>query len=84
MIHKQHCSSLQYDQHTEGGWTLEQHWSSEITLEKIRKGGWDVVVLQVRYLPKKPHILLKLRFGQPSSITAARVCSNFTVIKNQT
>jgi len=37
---------LHYEQHTEGGWTLEMHWNSDITLKKIRKGGWDVVVLQ--------------------------------------
>ena len=39
--------SLNYDEHTEPGWTLEQHTNSEITLEKIRQGGWDVVILQV-------------------------------------
>ena len=37
---------LHYDQHTEGGWTLYKHWNSDITLEKIRKGNWDVVVIQ--------------------------------------
>ena len=43
--------SLNYDEHTEPGWTLEQHTNSEITLEKIRQGGWDVVILQVyRYI----------------------------------
>ena len=30
----------------EGGWTLERHWNSDETLEKIRQGTWDVVVLQ--------------------------------------
>ena len=30
----------------EGGWTLERHWNSDETLEKIREGTWDVVVLQ--------------------------------------
>ena len=39
--------SLNYDEHTEPGWTLEQHTNSDITLEKIRQGGWDVVILQV-------------------------------------
>ena len=38
--------TLHYDQHTEGGWTLYKHWNSDITLEKIRKGNWDVVVIQ--------------------------------------
>eukprot|EP00095_Tigriopus_kingsejongensis_P004995 maker-scaffold733_size105121-snap-gene-0.21 protein:Tk04995 transcript:maker-scaffold733_size105121-snap-gene-0.21-mRNA-1 annotation:"hypothetical protein" len=34
------------DQHTEGGWTLEMHWNSTETLEKIHSRVWDVVVLQ--------------------------------------
>ena len=37
---------LDYDQHTEGGWTLNKHANSETTLNKIRQGGWDVVILQ--------------------------------------
>ena len=47
---QQHSLRLHYEQHTESGWTLEQHWSSETTLELIRKGDWDVVVLQVRFI----------------------------------
>ena len=47
---KQHSFRLHYEQHTESGWSLEQHWSSETTLELIRKGDWDVVVLQVRFI----------------------------------
>ena len=31
---------------SEGGWSLEDHWNSDVTLEKIREGSWDVVVLQ--------------------------------------
>ena len=46
----QHCFSIHYEQHTESGWSLEQHWSSKTTLELIRKGDWDVVVLQVRFI----------------------------------
>lgn len=34
------------DQVTKGGWTLAKHAASEATLQKIRDGGWDVVVLQ--------------------------------------
>ena len=30
----------------EGGWSLEDHWNSDETLEKIREGAWDIVVLQ--------------------------------------
>ena len=25
---------------------MERHWNSDVTLEKIREGTWDVVVLQ--------------------------------------
>lgn len=31
---------------TKGGWTLKKHATSEETLERIRSGDWDVVVLQ--------------------------------------
>ena len=31
---------------TNGGWTLEQHVKDGAALKEIRKGGWDVVVLQ--------------------------------------
>ncbi len=29
-----------------GGYTLENHWNDPNTLQTIRKGGWDFVVLQ--------------------------------------
>ena len=31
---------------TKGGWSLQQHWADGIAIEEIRRGGWDVVVLQ--------------------------------------
>ena len=31
-------NTVVHEQHTEGGWTLEKHWNSDITLQKIRKG----------------------------------------------
>ncbi len=31
---------------TYGGWSLEQHRNHQATLDKLRRGGWDVVVLQ--------------------------------------
>ena len=34
------------EQVTKGGWTLRKHAESEDTLEKIREGKWDVIVLQ--------------------------------------
>lgn len=34
------------DKSTTGGWTLSQHANCPNTLEKIRSGRWDVVVLQ--------------------------------------
>jgi len=37
---------LEYDSHTEGGWTWEQHSNSPETINKIYSQAWDVVVLQ--------------------------------------
>ena len=37
---------LIYDQHTESGWSLERHWNSQTTIDKIKQGNWDVVILQ--------------------------------------
>ena len=37
---------VQFDSHTEGGWTWEQHSQSQETLDKIYSQQWDVVVLQ--------------------------------------
>lgn len=37
---------LRVGQVTHGGWTLKQHSRNEETLQAIRGGGWDVVVLQ--------------------------------------
>jgi len=39
-------NDLHYDQHTESGWTWEQHANSEITLDKIASRAWDIVILQ--------------------------------------
>lgn len=38
--------SLDYEASTIGGATLEKHWSEGKALAAIRKGGWDVVILQ--------------------------------------
>lgn len=38
------------EQVTSGGWTLKKHAASEATLAKIRKGSWDIVVLQEQSL----------------------------------
>ena len=54
--------TLTYDQHTEGGWTLDKHWHSDITLNKIRQGGWDIVVIQGH--------------SQETSEKQADICSN--------
>lgn len=37
---------MEYDQHTEGGWTWEDHANSQETLNKIASQKWDIVVLQ--------------------------------------
>merc|ERR1711936_1103745 len=37
---------LEYDSHTEGGWTWEKHAHSQETLEKIYSQKWDVVIMQ--------------------------------------
>jgi hypothetical protein len=37
---------LRVSQVTHGGWTLKQHTENEETLNAIRKGGWDYVVIQ--------------------------------------
>jgi len=37
---------LEYDSHTEGGWTWEKHAHSQETLEKIYSEKWDVVIMQ--------------------------------------
>ena len=37
---------LIFDSHTPGGYTLQQHWSDDISKQKINKGDWDFVVLQ--------------------------------------
>lgn len=39
-------SRIVVEQVTKGGWTLAKHAASEATLDKIRGGRWDVVVLQ--------------------------------------
>lgn len=38
--------TLTYGEHTGGGWTLEKHWNSDKTLNLIRDGNWDVVIIQ--------------------------------------
>ncbi|HSI32635.1 MAG: SGNH/GDSL hydrolase family protein [Phycisphaerae bacterium] len=37
---------MQFTEVTKGGQTLEGHWKDGKALAQIRKGGWDVVVLQ--------------------------------------
>ncbi len=37
---------IETEQVTNGGWTLEQHFASQKTLDKIRSRKWDYVVLQ--------------------------------------
>ena len=37
---------MTFEQVTPGGRTLEQHWSETGAADAIRKGGWDIVVLQ--------------------------------------
>ena len=37
---------VEVEQVTKGGWTLKKHAAAKETLEKIRSGNWDVVVLQ--------------------------------------
>lgn len=37
---------VEVEQVTKGGWTLAKHAKADATLEKIRAGNWDVVVLQ--------------------------------------
>src|SRR5205807_4971488 len=35
-----------YEQSTENGWDLEQHWNAGRAAARIREGNWDYVVLQ--------------------------------------
>jgi len=37
---------INYDQHTNGGWTWGKHAASSTTINKIRSQKWDVVILQ--------------------------------------
>jgi len=37
---------IEVKQVTKGGWTLEKHAASKVTMDKIANGHWDVVVLQ--------------------------------------
>ena len=37
---------MEYDVYAPGGWNFSQHASDPQTLEKIKKGNWDFVVLQ--------------------------------------
>jgi len=38
--------SIQYDSHTNGGWTWGKHAASATTINKIKSKPWDVVILQ--------------------------------------
>jgi hypothetical protein len=38
--------TLRVEQVTHGGWTLARHAADQATMDKIREGGWDVVVFQ--------------------------------------
>lgn len=47
--------TLEYSSNTPGGYTLRQHTTNETTLNLIRSGGWDFVVLQEQsQLPSFP------------------------------
>jgi hypothetical protein len=41
-----HNKQVRCGHSTFGGWTLKQHAANESTLNKIRKGHWDIVVFQ--------------------------------------
>lgn len=45
-IAREHGLTIQTTEVTHGGWTLHQHADSPDTLETIRRGGWDLVILQ--------------------------------------
>ena len=45
-IAAEHGKSVRVGHSTFGGWTLARHAEYEPTLEKIRRGDWDVVVIQ--------------------------------------
>lgn len=50
-----HGRSVKTGHSTFGGWTLAQHAAHQGTLEKIRNGNWDVVVIQENSLiPAQP------------------------------
>merc|ERR1711963_695768 len=38
--------SISYDQHTNGGWTLQKHANSATSNSKIRSRKWDAVIMQ--------------------------------------
>ena len=42
----EHDQPIRIGHSTYGGWSLSQHVKNKPTLEKIRQGNWDVVVLQ--------------------------------------
>ncbi|MGB4204173.1 MAG: T9SS type A sorting domain-containing protein [Bacteroidales bacterium] len=47
--------TLEYSSNTPGGYTLRQHTTNQTTLNLIRSGGWDFVVLQEQsQLPSFP------------------------------
>lgn len=46
---------LRIKQVTNGGWTLKQHAENDGTLQAIREGGWDFVVIQEQSrIPSQP------------------------------
>ncbi len=49
---------IQTDKQLEGGQSLMGHWNKGKAVEKIRKGGWDFVVLQDQSLTpaQRPHL----------------------------
>ncbi|HNP98423.1 MAG TPA: PKD domain-containing protein [Bacteroidia bacterium] len=47
--------SVYYDSHTPGGFTLQQHLNDSTSINKIKAGGWDYIVLQEQsQLPSFP------------------------------
>jgi hypothetical protein len=66
---------VRVEQVTTGGWTLARHAENEATLQKIREGGWDVVVFQEQSrIPSLPGPQRKAAMSRPLSklVEAAR------------
>jgi hypothetical protein len=51
---------------TYGGWTLAKHAAHAPTLEKLRKGNWDVVVIQEQSLVPSRHERMRRKAMDPA------------------